>query len=264
MKTQFPRRSTYSIAVYFALITSVCAPFAFFAGKDQGAFSARAASPDPSQSGTDEKPDYKSLVTVLRGGSDCVLGESAPARLGSWEVFCAPNTGGAGKRMAAAAAGGAKGERAARPRNTGGGALQSAVLRAVSKGDGGATTGSAGDPFSLAMTPSAQSGGNGEGSGGFALSSGLPGVFVPGGGFISSGGGGGTPGTPGTPSGPNDPTSPPPVFNPETPHNPGDLGEPLVTPVPPALPLMVAGLAGLGAASRRRAKAKAGPTPVKS
>lgn len=225
MESRLSRRSALALLLYFALITSVCAPLAYFAGKDRGAFDAQAAAFDPSLFET--PADYASLVKALRSGAGCGRGDPGVERYGAWEVYCGPASAGGdpealgASHLAAAARPGGAG----RARSGQDGPLQKAVLRALAGGGAAGTQSDPGNPLSLALAPDAHPGGR-LGPGSVPPSGGFPGFLVPGGGVYTP-----------PPGPPAEPPSEPPV---------------LVTPVPPALPLMLAGLGGVYAASRRR------------
>lgn len=255
MASRLSQRSATALVIYFALITSVCAPLAYFAGKDRGAFDAGAAMLDPSL--FDTPADYESLVTALRSGAGCGKGEPGVERYGAWEVYCGPGSG-TGDSDASGAQHLAAAERpggAGRARSGNDGPLQKAVLLALAGSETAGTDAGPGNPFSLALAPDGNPAG-GLGPGTVLPPGGFPGVLVPGGGYSPTPPSGPPSGPPaGPPSGPpSQPPFTPPFEPPPGPPSgpPGTEPPPLVTPLPPALPLMIAGLGGLYAASRRR------------
>ncbi len=265
MKSRLSTRSALALTIYVAMVTSLCAPLAYYAGKARGENLA-SASLDPSQIETDTAPDYASLVKAQRAGARCGgAGDPGVERRGLWEVFCHPYQPGE------APGGGdlvAQNHLAApeRPRilarsapRQGDAPLQKAMIRALSQGDG-AGVGPAdpypGDPFALAMAPGLAPGGSGLGPGTVPPAGGFPGVLIPGYGGLPA-----TPPISGPPDGPpSGPPSGPPVGPPSGPPSGPPTGPPtgppeppvLVTPLPGALPLMLAGLGGIIAATRRR------------
>lgn len=258
MQHRLSSRSALALTIYFAMVTSVCAPLAFYAGKARGENEADALA-NASLIGTDTTPDYASLIRAQRAGADCDPNDPGVERRGPWEVFCHPYTEGGGEagtiaqHLAAAekpdksARSQARSSQARSPQarnaNSQQGPLQKAVLRALAQGDGaqggaGETAPYPGDPFSLALAPIG--GGSGVGAGAVPPSGGFPGILIPN--YPAPG--------QSTPPVSEPPLPPGPPQNPPEPPPPGPPV--LVTPLPAALPLMIAGFGGLFAASRRR------------
>lgn len=243
------KRGTIALIVYFLLITALCAPLAFLAGRAQG----KVETAPLSHNEPDLRADYAALHRARRAGSDCG-GASDPdaSQRAVWEIICHPYRDGSGGGNGAAAAGGNTVHSAQRTaaanaadNNQRRGPLDDATLTAIAAGGntaGEENAGAAGSPLSLALAPDAGGSIFGPGNNGLTLSSG---GFGPSGGFGGFGGPnapGGLPGNiiPNIPGG-NTPTLPP-TAPPPT----------VVTPVPGALPLLLTGIAGLFAASRRR------------
>lgn len=243
--TRLRKRGMLALIIYFLMITAVCAPLAFFAGKARGEVEAEAAAL-LSQNEPDLKPLYAALYRARRAGAGCG-GENDPDidRKGYWEIICHPyEEGSGGARIAGfdanhadTAAGRPKAAAFVRRR----GPLDDVLVAAVaSQADpvtaalGAPGAGTIGSPLSLALAPDA------------GVISGLPyDGHTMSGGFGLSGGPNAPGGLPGNiiPDIQTAAAGPPP----ETPT--------VVTPVPGALPLLLTGVAGLFAASRRKKRA---------
>lgn len=229
MGRRFSRRTTTALIIYYAMITAICAPLAFQIGKAHGRVIPGPVS-GPAQAGLSRN-----------GTPGAAFGHEAPLSL-ALAPFENPAATGAIARARTAAD---------RGRNAGSDPLTSAVVRAIARAGGqsaGQSAGQSPDGFSPAGAGAGGGsenafGGPGDGAGdplSLALAPGLTGVS--GGGAPGSGGGG-----IGGASGGADNFLIPDIAGaaPESP--------PLVTPVPPAAPLLAAGLVGFAAAARRRA-----------
>jgi len=247
MTTRLKKRGTLALIIYFLMITAVCAPVAFFAGKAQGKVEADAANP-LSQNDPDLRAEYAALYRARRAGAGCG-GETDPdtERRAVWEIICHPYTEGAGGRAGQHTAflepkhitpdnRRAPGAALRSPR----GPLDDVMVAAIAaKADpvtgalGAPGAGTLGSPLSLALAPDfgvsydghtlAGTGFGGGLSGGPNAPGGLPGNIIP---DIQTAFAGPTPDTP-----------------------------TVVTPVPAALPLLLTGLAGLFAAAKHRKSA---------
>jgi hypothetical protein len=241
--TRLKRKGTLALIIYFLMITALCAPLAFFAGKARGQVEAAADAPDLSQNDPDLRAEYAAHYRARRAGAGCG-GESDPDidRKGYWEIICHPYEEGAGGARIASPAGDQTGlpnhsnhARAGTNPRARGGPLEEAIVAAITGQNGPATTGLAaggniGSPLSLAL---ATDGGP---------VSGLPfeGNNLPGS-FSLSGG-------------PNAPGGLPSNIIPDLQTAAGPSSDPstIVTPLPGALPLLLTGLGGLFAASKRK------------
>lgn len=220
------KRGTIALIAYFLLITAVCAPLAFFAGRTQGKVETGSGA-DMSQNEPDLRADYAALYRARRAGAGCG-GETDPdmERRAHWEIICHPVRDGAGGPLAGFD------PRHAAPRERG--PLDDVMVASLA---GAGSAGNIGSPISLAMAP----------DGGLFSGPGYQGHTMSGG-FGAGGFGGDLFGGPNAPGGlpgniiPNIENA---VNNPDPPPT-------VVTPIPGALPLLLTGFAGLFAASRRR------------
>ncbi|WDI32658.1 hypothetical protein PUV54_05540 [Hyphococcus flavus] len=243
------KRGIIALIVYFLLITAVAVPVAFFAGKAEGQTKSDHIAL-LSQNDPDLRAQYAALYRARRAGAGCG-GETDPdtERRAVWEIICHPQTEGAGRGGVAAQHGPRNQQHAstAAPVRRHRTALDDAVINTLAGGsvsNGRDSTGGGGSPLSLALAPGvsgAPIGGPDYGGHTMSTNFGSPGLGS--GGFGGLAGGpnapGGLPGNiiPGLQVTPLDPTQPP---------------ETVVTPIPGALPLLLTGLAGLFAASRRK------------
>lgn len=277
MQNRLKRRGALALVIYFLMITAISAPMAFFAGRAQSE-----DSPDPSgsflaQNGTGERVDYGPLYDAQTAGRPCGgLTDPGIVRRGVWEIHCHPKNEGNGRgryaMVAGPLAGGKNGPdyalNAAIARTAGNlkgarnadnnarrtnGPLEDAVVAAVAgdafnSGAANLNGPQSGEPMSLAMATSGPGG-----LGGSGPTTRGPGLSGPGSGgslgFTTGVGGGGPSGTPG-----GFPNNLIPNYEGLTDAPPPEI-ETIVTPLPAALPMLLTGLAGLFAASRRRKKA---------
>ncbi len=241
MTVKLKKRGVLASLACFLAITAVFAPLSFYAGKARGQVR-MAFMDDLSRNKAMSRADYEALYRARRNGADCDARDADVKRLGGWEVFCDPHGSGAPTATAQLRDGNArptarpKTLRRARPSapRLKTGALDNAVLAALTQSAGGAE-GLSGSPLSAALAPGGpltqNAGLFAGGPGGPNSPGGLPGNVVPNFGAGVSGDGGASPPAQDIPG------QDPPV---------------LVTPIPAALPLLLTGLAGLFAASRRR------------
>ncbi|MEZ5892402.1 MAG: hypothetical protein R3C58_04560 [Parvularculaceae bacterium] len=223
MPARLSRRSAATLIIYFLMITGLTAPSAFFLGKAQGEERARAAggygtAPSPFETGL---PDL-TAETPQPEASEAT--EEPPVQ------------------TAAAAPAATRKRRPSGP-------LQQAVVRTLADQaeDAGGPSGenSPGDPLSLALAPDLAGVGVSGGLSGPPGFGGPPGILVP---NLPSGGSNPPP----PPPNGEDPDDDPPDVDPPD-DDPPDVDPPvLVTPLPPAAPMLIAGLGGLFAAARRR------------
>ena len=245
MTARLKRRGVLALIIYFLMITAVSVPLAFYTGRaesrDKSHFDTDATSL-LSQNDLVTAADYAALHRAQRLGAGCGgIADPDISRRGIWEVICHPYTEGDGYGAGAVRTAGrnpaanhlvSNANPGISRRNNG--QLQQAVVSNIAEKLLGAPSGS---------TASTQSGaGGGDAGPGAPLSLAL--APAGGGGYLSANNGG--PNAPGGLPGniiPNtiQTTTEPPV---------------LATPVPAALPMLIAGFAGLFAAAKRRKNQK--------
>lgn len=240
------KRGTITLIVYFLLITAICAPLAFLAGRGRGQVEAEAGV-STSQNEPDLRADYAALYRARRAGAGCG-GESDPdtERRAVWEIICHPYREGDGVRIAGFDPAHVSPNRApvktANAPSRKRGPLDNIMLASLAE-DGPQTGAETGSPLSLAMAP----------DGGIISEYGYQGHTMSGG-FGSGGFGDGPFGGPNAPGGPPGNLIPniETVVNTPTPPTMPPVVE---TPVPAAGPLLLTGIAGFFLASRRRKRA---------
>ncbi len=248
MKRRLPRAV---IIAYLAMITAI-APVAFRIGYANSA-NRTALSQNDTDSDTGMISPYDGLQTSRDGCG--LLGQPGTIRRTGIELDCLVRPDGQSSapppRKVFA---GLTQNRRQTPLDT---VFASAIAGDVAGGVGGGPTGDGkiSNPLSLALAPTAGAQGGSRLGGPTAPSSGgLPYIFAPIIGLANNDSpDGSTPNTK-TKSGPNDgPDSPPIDDIPDIFNQPGPDDIPnLVTPIPAALPLLLSGLAGLMAATRRK------------
>ncbi len=239
------RREILALIIFFAMTTAALTPTAYRLGVTHGtAFAAIAPPARANLSENGAHPTSGPIATRRLTAQDCpTLGQPGGIARPGMEIDCLPAPGGHTARAFAAA------PKLSARAGSGAGNLTTAMVSAIAGGDTGATgtqTNAIGSPINLALAPDGK-----PGKAGFIPGSGFPGSLIPVGLTSQAPPPGNT-----TPPGNNPPGQDPPVAPPADPIAPiddpfEDLPD-MVVPLPAGLPLMLTGLLGLFAASRKK------------
>jgi hypothetical protein len=242
------RREVLALIIFFAMTTAALTPTAYRLGVTHGtAFAAiiPAARPNLSENGA---PSTSGPITTRRlTAQDCpTLGQPGGIARPGIEIDCLPAPGAHTEPAFAVA------PKLSARAGSGAGNLTTAMVSAIAGGDAGAAgtqTNPIGSPINLALAPDGK-----PGKAGFIPDGGFPGSLIPVGLTAQA-----PPPVNITPPGEGPPVAPPadpigPIGDP--PEDPfddpfEDLPE-MVVPLPAGLPLMLTGLLGLFAASRKK------------
>ncbi|NOX83116.1 MAG: VPLPA-CTERM sorting domain-containing protein [Alphaproteobacteria bacterium] len=244
------RREILALIIFFAMTTAALTPTAYRLGVTHGtAFAAMAPPARANLFENGAQPTSGPITTRRLTAQDCpTLGQPGGIARPGIEIDCLPAPG-AHTAPAFAAA-----PKLSARAGSGAGNLTTAMVSAIAGGNTGATgtqTNAIGSPIGLALAPDGK-----PGKAGFIPGGGFPGSLIPVGLTAQAP-------PPGNTAPPGD-NPPPPVAPPADPIGPigdppeGPFDDPfedlpeMVVPLPAGLPLMLTGLIGLFAASRKK------------